>query len=547
MRYPENRNLHERKRGDNVYGQVSGPCRKRQTEVEARRCPQFMVQFGFRRQFDRVTIFADDSSNKSRLNMINHLIAILTLLTLATGLHAESFKPITLHPENPHYFLFRGKPAILIGSTEHYGAVLNADFDYVRYLDEAKASGLNLTRTFSGMYREVPGSFAIVENTLGPDAKHYVCPWARTSTPGAADGGNKFDLKQWNKDYFTRLKDFVGQAGKRGIVVEFTLFCTIYDDKLWAVNPMNPANNVNDIGQVTRLQVYNLQDKGLTALQDSYVRKMAAELKGFDNVYFEICNEPYFGGVSKEWTDHVVQTIVEAESSLPSKHLIAENVANGSTRIEKPNPHVSIFNYHYSIPPESVALNYGLKKVIGDDETGFRGQKDHPYRTEGWDFFLAGGAVYDNLDYSFSVSHPDGTAAVTTSPGGGGRALRKQLRILKEFMEGFDYLEMKPDNSVIRGGTIIAPLSGYPPEAKATVRALVSPGKAYAIYVNGGKSAELVLELPQGEYEAEWVNTKTGEVAQNEKLNHTGGTKSLMSPGYDEDIALRVKKSTEKK
>jgi hypothetical protein len=475
------------------------------------------------------------------------VIAFLTLLELAPSLHAESFKPIALHPDNPHYFLFRGKPTILIGSTEHYGAVLNEDFDFVRYLDEVKASGLNLTRTFSGTYREVPGSFGIIENTLGPDAKHYVCPWARTSTLGADDGGNKFDLKQWNKDYFTRLKDFVGQAGKRGIVVELTLFCTIYDDKLWAVNPMNPANNVNDIGKVTRLQVYSLQDKELTALQDSYVRKMVAELKEYDNLYFEVCNEPYFGGVSKEWTDHVVQTFVEAESSLPGKHLIAENVANGSTKIEKPNPHVSIFNYHYSTPPESVALNYSLKKVIGDDETGFRGQKDHPYRTEGWDFILAGGAIYDNLDYSFSVSHPDGTAAVTTSPGGGGRALRKQLRILKEFMEGFDYLDMKPDNTVIKGGVITAPLGGNPPEAKATVRALVSPGKAYAIYVRGGKSAELVLELAKGEYEAEWVNTKTGEAARQEKFNHTGGAKSFKSPEYDEDIALRIKASAGKK
>src|SRR5438309_1481736 len=74
-------------------------------------------------------------------------------------------EPIKLHPDNPHYFLFRGKPAILIGSTEHYGAVLNLDFDYKPYLDELQARGLNLTRTFSGSYREIPGSFNITDNT----------------------------------------------------------------------------------------------------------------------------------------------------------------------------------------------------------------------------------------------------------------------------------------------------------------------------------------------------------------------------------------------
>ena len=47
--------------------------------------------------------------------------------------------PISLQPENPHYFLFRGKPAVLITSAEHYGAVLNQDFQFAPYLDELQA------------------------------------------------------------------------------------------------------------------------------------------------------------------------------------------------------------------------------------------------------------------------------------------------------------------------------------------------------------------------------------------------------------------------
>ena len=69
--------------------------------------------------------------------------------------------PLRLHPENPHYFLWRGKPTVLITAGEHYGAVLNLDFDYVRYFKELSAFGFNLTRIFSGSYREVPGSFNI--------------------------------------------------------------------------------------------------------------------------------------------------------------------------------------------------------------------------------------------------------------------------------------------------------------------------------------------------------------------------------------------------
>src|SRR4030095_9450460 len=56
----------------------------------------------------------------------------------------------------------------LITAGEHYGAVMNLDFDYPRYLDELKSNRFNLTRVFSGVYREVAGSFNITGNPLAP-------------------------------------------------------------------------------------------------------------------------------------------------------------------------------------------------------------------------------------------------------------------------------------------------------------------------------------------------------------------------------------------
>jgi len=39
--------------------------------------------------------------------------------------------------------------------------------------------------------------------------------------------------------------------------------------------------------------------------------------------------------------------------------------------------------------------------------------------------------------------------------------------------------------------------------------------------------------------EMEWVNTKTGAVEKSEMLRHAGGSRTLASPAYAEDIALR--------
>ncbi len=271
------------------------------------------------------------------------------------------------------------------------------------------------------MYCEDRRSFGIHGNPLAPAAGRLMAPWARSPRPGYANGGNRFDLSQWDGAYFARLRDFVAQAGRRGIVVELVLFCPFYEDTMWKLSPMNAANNVNRLGSVPRTEVYTTGHPALLALQEAFVRKIVGELADFDNVYFEICNEPYFGGVTLEWQDRIAATIADAERGAGHRHLIAQNIANGSQRIERPAPGVSIFNFHYATPPEAVTVNFGLNKAIADDETGFKGAADFTYRAEGWDFMLAGGGAYDNLDYSFTPARPDGTA-VPRAPGGGGCA-----------------------------------------------------------------------------------------------------------------------------
>ncbi len=461
----------------------------------------------------------------------------LLLISAGAVAAAATAGPIQLHPENPHYFLWRGKPTVLITSGEHYGAVLNRAFDYKKYLKTLESLGFNLTRTFSGAYCEPLGAFGIQNNTLAPTKGRLICPWARSNQPGYANGGNKFDLAQWDTGYFKRLRDFVGEAGKKGVVVELVLFCPFYKDEMWKLSPMNAANNVNGIGQVERNEAYTLKHPRLLAVQDAMVRRIVEQLSDFDNVYYEICNEPYQrSGQSQRWQAHIAETIVEAEANSGAKHLIAQNLPwrqrnlpkKMSGRIE-PVQHVSILNFHYGSPPTPVRFYYDLNKVVAYDETGFAGSEPKAYRLGGWDFIIAGGAVYDNLDYSFTVGHEDGTARIN-APGGGGPVLHKQLGILRDFINSFDFIKMRPDNSVIKGGL---------PD-NATARALVERGRAYAIYVNGGTRADLLVALPAGKYEVEWLNTKTGRIDKKQTFEHSGGHRLLGSPTYKDDIALRI-------
>lgn len=454
---------------------------------------------------------------------------------------ALAAEPIGLNANNPRYFHYRGKPTVLVTSGEHYGAVINLDFDYAKYLRTLAADRLNLTRVFPGPYREVAGSFNIERNTLAPMPERFICPWPRTATPGGLDGGNKFDLSRWNDAYFKRLRDFVREARSRGVVVEMSLFCPYYRDEMWNVSPLNVGNNINGIGAMKRTDVLTLRDKQMVDVHDGMVRKIVTELRDFENVYYEICNEPYFGGVTPDWQEHISGSIHATDP----RSLIAQNIANGSTKIENPNPRVGLFNFHYSRPPDAVAMNYELAKVIGLNETGFDGSDDATYRIQAWDFLFAGGALYNNLDYSFAAGSEDGTYAYPSrQPGGGSVALRRQLRILREFFDGLPFVRMAPSNDAIKN-----PLS-----ADTSARVLAESGKTYAVFIHHGRvikdakpryqvdhserDVELRLELAPGTYVVEWLHPSTGARTSRANFQHGGGERGFTSPKYREDLVL---------
>ena len=243
-------------------------------------------------------------------------LLVLSVFLLSGCSSPELPKPLSIHPQNPHYFLFRDKPAVLIGSTEHYGALMNLDFDYVKYFDELADCGLNITRTFTGIYVEPAGAFGIKKNTMAPAPGRFIAPWARSNEAGYANGGNKFDLESWDEAYFERLKDFISEAGRREIVVELDLFSNFYDTIQWKLSPLNSINNINGIGDIRdHKEILSLRHPEILAVQEKMVRKIISELKDFDNLYYEICNEPYFGDTLalREWEVHMTSIVADAE------------------------------------------------------------------------------------------------------------------------------------------------------------------------------------------------------------------------------------------
>lgn len=472
------------------------------------------------------------------------------LLFFTSSLFSQRNEVFQLHPENPHYFLYQDQPTVLIGSGEHYGAVINLDFDYKTYLQALGKDSLNNTRLFTGAYIEKLGDFGIQKNTLAPAEGRVILPWRRSNTPGYTLGGNKFDLTQWNEAYFTRLKDFMTEARRNGIIVEITLFSAHYAEG-WNYSAFNPKNNVNQTDSVPSAVVNSLENGNILGYQEQYVRKIVNELNGFDNFYFEIQNEPWaeqadivftrneYGPAedwrstlqvvsqrSNEWQRQVARWIKDEESRLSHKHLISQNISNFHYPITDPDPNISIFTFHYAFP-EAVYENYHLDRAIGFNETGFAGHADATYRRQAWRFLMAGGALFSHLDYSFSVGAERGQDTTYTAPGGGSPALRRQLSILKSFFERLNFVQLRPDYQVVKA-------------APGAMTEALSDGQAqWVIYLEplALKPYELTLNLPSGSYQAEWTDVVTGKALETVKVMN--GKLAVPAGSGDKVVVIR--------
>ena len=115
--------------------------------------------------------------------MVGATLGLLVLMAAHAQERVPRTHPIQLHPANPHYFLFRGKTTVLVTSGEHYGAVLNLDIDFHRYLSTLQADGLNYTRLFGGSYVEVPGAGHTIQGDNPRDLLRELSTFLRGLAP----------------------------------------------------------------------------------------------------------------------------------------------------------------------------------------------------------------------------------------------------------------------------------------------------------------------------------------------------------------------------
>ncbi len=488
--------------------------------------------------------------------------AVLLLLAAIGG--AE---PIRVSPANPHYFERDGKPIVLVTSDHHYGAVIDADFDFAAYLDFLGAAGMNLTRIYPGAMFEATDKY-VAGNPLGPRPGRQILPWAKSAATGAhpalAEPGQpsyKLDLDRWNPDYFARLRAFVDHARRNGIVVEVAFFNGMYADS-WPLMPFHHGNNVQGVGpyeaeECGLFTTASPGNEGVIRYQRAYVAKIATELNAFDNVIYDLCDEPSLQGKADgsivtlpdrdvvPWLHALKEAFIGAEAGLPKKHVLGQTVQKLSPDLSG-EPWCDWLPTEY-VRPAGAALekNYAVGKPIVNVESDYFGHGlVKPYtvddvRVEGWWFLVGGGAGTINLNGEYHRGQEKGGPDTR-------ERIVPQRKVLKDFVESFDVSSMARFEGV----------AGVPTGAFAS--ALAETGRQYALYLfhakgDGQWGAHFVATpgayrdtltlkaVPAGSYRLEWVDPVSGGVRASDAVRWRGGDLALTTPAYSIDVALRMR------
>ena len=482
--------------------------------------------------------------------------------------------PIRVHPHNPKTFDFQGKPLVLITATEHYGAVLNRRFRFERYLADVAEKGITLTRLFV-LFRELQTAINPY-STCKPESPDYVAPFKRTGPGKALDGESKYDLDQWNPEFFERLHGFLSLASEYGVIVEVTFLSNTYAPEVWALNPLHHANNINALPQIQVPEYLSTRHRDLFERQVAHVRKIVQETNEYENIFYELCNEP--GGRQPgapgdapsteevdEWLAALARVVRETEASLPSKHLIAGQRTCGSDPFGQvadkafSEPDVDIVNVHphpgttyrgrsydmggfmskqlrlrvlrdYCLATYEEARPLNLDEDnIASEYRDFDGWTIH--RKRAW-MTLMCGCHYDYIDFSIQSYLETGTAESQCH-------IRTWMKHLAAFIHSAD---------LVRAHPLPGWLKAQPEHALEAVLAVEE--EDYCIYLADERelddagagtaiSGEIIVDLPSGSHKVTCYSPTTGLYSPALALEGAEDL-CLEVPPFEHDLVVRI-------
>ncbi len=420
-------------------------------------------------------------------------------------LSAEDNRTQGLRPydQNPRYWQYKGEPVMLLGgsATDHIFLLEGLE----AHLDEIQSVGANYVRCTMSQ---------------------------RESTelkPHRLLASGKFDLDQWNKNYWQRFENMLKWTDERDIFVQIEVWDRFdYSRDLWEHSPWNPDNNVTYTKKQSSLATdypehpskdkqpffhsikgmpkYNAKLELIRKYQEAFVDKMLSYSLKHGHVIYCMNNEtstPAQWG--QHWIDQIKNAAAEKGISVCTTDMF-DDAHKGREAVH--TPIIYSDPDHYDFADISQVNSRNFDRAHWDALDWLLNQVDRHPRPSNHT------KIYGSGYLSFGTGGPEdgverfwrnilaGSAAVRfhRPPAGNGlndfaKGSIKAARIVESKVNFWDvepHMELVSEN-----------------ESNEAYLA-AKPGDSYALYFTNGGSVTLNLTDAPGAYEMTWISVSLG-------------------------------------
>lgn len=431
--------------------------------------------------------------------------------------------------ENPWYWQYKGEPVMLLGASSDDNLFQWPTEMLVPHLDSMKKVGANYVR-----------------NTMSDrqDKGFELYPFLQLEN-------GKYDLGQWNEDYWDRVDFFLSETEKRDIIVQIEVWDRFdYSRNNWEPHPYNPENNVNytnkESGLAAEYPAHPGQNKQpfffttpkqrnneiLLKYQKRFVEKMLSYSLKHNNVLYCMDNET---SAEEAWAIYWAGLIQGKADEAGKKVCVTEMWDNWDLKSEH---HKRTFDHPDRYAFCDVSQNNQKKGQVHWDNfqwvRNYISKQPRPLNTV--KTYGADGGPHGNTKDGIERwwRHVIGGAASARfhrPPSGLGLSELSMncVKVAREIEKIVKFWELQPGNNLLSDRE----------ENEAYLAS--NPGNVYVIFFTDGGEIGLDLTGFKTEFNLKWMEIRTGETISESRVE--GGTiVDLKAPDTLEWVAILSKK-----
>lgn len=464
------------------------------------------------------------------MNVKKIFLFILALGYVISGADAKKADNSRIRPwtVNPWFWQFKGKPVMLLGASDDDNLFQWPAKILISHLDSMKMAGANYVR-----------------NTMSDrkDKGFELYPFKKLNN-------ERYDLDNWNEEYWQRFDFFLKETAKREIIVQIEIWDRFdYSRTNWLPHPYNPKNNINysvvETGLAEEYPDHPGQNKQpfffstpeqknievLLQYQKRFVEKMLDYSLKYNHVLYCIDNET---SAEEAWAVFWAEFILARAKDSEKEVCVTEmwdnwDLTTADHRRTFDNPQRYIFcdvsqnnqkkgQVHWNnfqwvrkyIASRPRPLN--TVKTYGADGGTHGNTKDG---LERWWRHVLGGAASARFHRP-----PSGLGLSELSA--------NSVKTVREIEKNVRFWDLRPDNSLLSGRE----------ENEAYLAC--KPGEAYVLFFTDGGEVKLDLTGANSRFSIKWFDVRKGLLDDQQKVNG-GELLSLKAPGNLEWVALLKK------